>query len=154
MPASRCRCALLVAWLLYIAPATAEELLQSASPHLQQHATNPIKWQLWSPTVLPAPSGRLVFLSVGYSSCHWCHVMNRDVFSDGAVADVLEHGFLAIKVDRDEYPELDAGLQQIALLSGQGGGWPLNVIMTSAGVPLHFMNYLSAPELIQVLKRY
>ena len=80
--------------------------------------------------------------------------MNRDVFSDGAVADVLEHGFLTIKVDRDEYPELDAGLQQIALLSGQGGGWPLNVIMTSAGVPLHFMNYLSAPELIEVLKRY
>ena len=64
--------------------------------------------------------------------------MNRDVFSDGAVADVLEHGFLAIKVDRDEYPELDAGLQQIALLSGQGGGWPLNVIMTSAGAPAFY----------------
>lgn len=95
-----------------------------------------------------------MFLSVGYSSCHWCHVMNRDVFSDGAVADVLQDNFLAIKVDRDEHPELDAGLQQIALLSGQGGGWPLNVIMTSAGVPLQFMNYVSAPELIEVLTRY
>ena len=154
MPASRYRFALLAAWLFCMEPATAEELQQSASPHLQQHAANPIKWQLWSPTALPAPSGRLVFLSVGYSSCHWCHVMNRDVFSDGAVADVLQDSFLAIKVDRDEHPELDTGLQQIALLSGQGGGWPLNIIMTSSGVPLHFMNYVSAPELIDVLKSY
>jgi len=154
MPASRHKFALLAAWLLCIGPATAGELQQSASPHLQQHATNPIKWQLWSPTALPAPSGRLVFLSVGYSSCHWCHVMNRDVFSNGSVADVLQDNYLAIKVDRDEYPELDASLQQIALLSGQGGGWPLNVIMTRTGVPLHFMNYVSAQELINVLTSY
>jgi uncharacterized protein len=154
MATSRFRFALLAAWLWWLEPATAEELQQSASPHLQQHAANPITWQLWSPTALPAPSGRLVFLSVGYSSCHWCHVMNRDVFNDGAVADALQDDFLAIKVDRDEYPELDVGLQQIALLSGQGGGWPLNVIMTSSGVPLHFMNYVSATELIDVLTSY
>ena len=134
--------------------ALANGLLGAVSPHLLQHASNPVPWRNWSGDSFSDREDQLVFLSVGYSSCHWCHVMNREVFSQAAVAEALASDYLPIKIDRDEFPEVDGALQRMAVKSGHSGGWPLNIIMTSSGTPLHFMNYVPSDTLVTSLSRY
>ena len=107
-------------------------LAQEKSPYLRAHANNPVDWQPWGDDALARArrEGRPLFVSVGYSACHWCHVMAREAFSDTGVADFLNAHFVSIKVDREERPDIDQVLQVAhQALNGRGGGWPLSVFL-------------------------
>lgn len=84
-------------------------LLKENSPYLQQHAHNPVKWYPWGKEALEIAKkeNKLIFLSIGYSTCHWCHVMEKESFTDEAIAKLLNDDFISIKVDREEYPQID-----------------------------------------------
>src|SRR5262249_24545460 len=107
-------------------------LAKETSPYLLQHAHNPVDWFPWGPEALEKAKqeGKPIFLSIGYSSCHWCHVMERESFEDEEIARFLNEHFVCIKVDREERPDIDAiymtALQVYNQLagSGAGGGWP------------------------------
>lgn len=119
-------------------------LAGETSPYLQQHAADPVHWYPWGEAAF-AEARRLdrpILLSVGYASCHWCHVMARESFSDPATAAVMNEGFVAIKVDREERPDID-GLYQQALqrLRRGNGGWPLTVFLSPQGVPFYGGTY-------------
>ena len=114
------------------------KLAQSTSPYLQQHADNPVHWQEWGPEALQKSraTGKPILLSVGYSACHWCHVMAHESFEDESVAAVMNALFINIKVDREERPDLDQ-IYQLAhqMLAQRGGGWPLTMFLTPTQVP-------------------
>jgi len=125
-------------------PAFANRLKNEQSPYLLQHADNPVNWFPWSDEAfaLAKKEQRLIFLSIGYSTCHWCHVMEHESFEDTQVAALLNQSFVAIKVDREERPDIDQFYMQVATrLTGQGG-WPLTIIMTPEKVPLFAATYL------------
>ncbi|MGB8871795.1 MAG: thioredoxin domain-containing protein [Desulfobaccales bacterium] len=107
-------------------------LLESASPYLQQHAHNPVDWYPWGPEALERPrrEDKPIFLSIGYSTCHWCHVMAHECFEDQAIAAVLNEHFVAIKVDREERPDLDETYMNVVTALTGRGGWPLSVFLT------------------------
>src|SRR5215510_12669271 len=113
-------------------------LIHESSPYLRQHAHNPVDWFPWGPEALERARelDRPIFLSVGYSACHWCHVMEHESFEDPEVGQLLNEHFVPIKVDREERPDLDqiymTALQTYYALSGQrqGGGWPLSMFLT------------------------
>jgi uncharacterized protein YyaL (SSP411 family) len=111
----------------------ANRLAQENSPYLLQHAANPVDWHPWGAAALAlaARSGKPILLSIGYSACHWCHVMAHESFEDAATAAVMNEHFVNIKVDREERPDLDR-IYQIAhqLLTQRGGGWPLTMFLT------------------------
>ncbi len=117
---------------------------RSASAYLRQHAANPVWWQEWSPGVLKhaAENGRPLFVSVGYATCHWCHVMASEVFSDPGAADALNSGFVCVKVDRQERPDLDRYLMEFMTINYGQGGWPLNVVLTPGGAPFAAATYI------------
>jgi uncharacterized protein len=108
-------------------------LAQETSPYLQQHATNPVDWYAWGPEAFETAraTGKPVLLSVGYSACHWCHVMAHESFEDPATAQVMNELFVNIKVDREERPDIDK-IYQFAhqVLTQRGGGWPLTMFLT------------------------
>ncbi len=108
-------------------------LAETQSLYLRKHAHNPIDWWSWSPEALARAQqeNKPIFLSIGYSSCHWCTVMEGEAFSDPAIADYLNANFLPIKVDREERPDIDSiYMQALQMMTGQGG-WPLNIFLTS-----------------------
>ena len=108
-------------------------LAQESSPYLRQHADNPVHWQPWGPEAMAEAVERdvPVLLSVGYSACHWCHVMERESFEDARIAALMNEHFVCVKVDREERPDLDAVYMQATLtLSGGHGGWPMTVFLT------------------------
>jgi len=110
----------------------ANRLQHSSSPYLQQHKDNPVDWYPWGAEALERSraENRPIFLSIGYSSCHWCHVMERESFSNIQVAEVLNSKFVPIKVDREERPDLDHIYMQAVQMTTGSGGWPLNVFLT------------------------
>ncbi|WP_243149739.1 thioredoxin domain-containing protein [Thermaerobacter sp. PB12/4term] len=107
-------------------------LIHEASPYLQQHAYNPVDWYPWGPEALERArrEDRPILLSIGYAACHWCHVMERECFEDPAIAARMNAGFVNVKVDREERPDLDQIYQTAAQILGSGGGWPLTVFVT------------------------
>jgi uncharacterized protein len=113
--------------------AAKNRLAKEISPYLQQHATNPVDWYAWGPEAfeLARSTGKPVLLSVGYSACHWCHVMAHESFEDPATAKVMNELFVNIKVDREERPDIDK-IYQFAqqVLTQRGGGWPLTMFLT------------------------
>ncbi len=118
-------------------------LAAESSPYLLQHAENPVDWLPWGDVALARArdEDRLLLVSIGYSSCHWCHVMERESFEDPAVAAVMNEHFVCIKVDREERPDVDA-LYMAAVQSMTGhGGWPLNVFLTPEQVPVYGGTY-------------
>jgi uncharacterized protein YyaL (SSP411 family) len=123
---------------------TANRLGRETSPYLLMHAYNPVDWYAWGPEAFEKARAerKLIFLSIGYSSCYWCHVMERESFLDPEVAAFLNEHFVSIKVDREERPDIDeiymAALQIYfqAIGSGQGGGWPLSMFLTPDGNPI------------------
>ncbi|MDQ6976039.1 MAG: thioredoxin domain-containing protein [Mariprofundaceae bacterium] len=119
-------------------------LLGESSPYLQQHAHNPVNWQPWGENAFAMArlADKPIFLSIGYSTCHWCHVMERESFEDEDVAAAMNATFVSIKVDREERPDIDQVYMQVAQMMTGGGGWPLNVILTPEGKPFYAATYL------------
>lgn len=117
---------------------------KATSPYLQQHKDNPIHWQEWSKeTVEYAKSNnKILFVSVGYATCHWCHVMAREAFSDTEVALFLNEHFVSIKVDREERPDIDQYMMSFLVQMQGSGGWPLNVFLTADMKPLYAATYI------------
>ncbi len=125
------------------APTDTNRLDSAGSPYLRQHADNPVHWQPWDDAALAAANERDVpiFLSIGYSACHWCHVMEEESFEDPEIAEALNGSFVPIKVDREERPDLDQIYQTICQLVSGGGGWPLSVWLTPDGKPFYVGTY-------------
>ena len=118
-------------------------LLDAASPYLQQHAYNPVDLYPWGPEALEKArrEDRPIFLSIGYSTCHWCHVMAHECFEDEAIAAVLNEHFVSIKVDREERPDLDETYMNVVTALTGRGGWPLSVFLTPALKPFYGGTY-------------
>ncbi len=115
----------------------ANRLAGETSPYLLQHAHNPVDWYPWGAEALERARAldRPVFLSIGYAACHWCHVMERESFEDERTAALLNEHYVAIKVDREERPDIDAlYMGAVQALTG-GGGWPMSVFLDTAGRP-------------------
>src|SRR5712675_739736 len=112
-------------------PNKANRLAREASPYLLQHAHNPVDWYPWGDEAFAKAKkeGKLVFLSIGYSSCHWCHVMERESFENEDVAAVMNESFVCIKVDREERPDIDHIYMTAIQSMGQNGGWPLSMFL-------------------------
>ncbi len=124
-------------------------LSNDPSPYLQQHKNNPVHWQTWNEESLnyAKTQKKPILLSVGYSSCHWCHVMARESFEDQATADLMNKYFVNIKVDREERPDLDFVFQSsFQLFNQSGGGWPLTMFLDENGVPFMGGTYFPKEE--------
>ncbi|TDW91360.1 thioredoxin domain-containing protein [Kribbella sp. VKM Ac-2566] len=121
----------------------ANELGQSTSPYLRQHAGNPVEWREWSERAFAEARERDVpiFLSVGYSACHWCHVMAHESFEDAETAAYLAEHFVSVKVDREERPDVDAIYMAATVAMTGQGGWPMSVFLTPAGEPFFCGTY-------------
>ncbi|WP_031149806.1 thioredoxin domain-containing protein [Streptomyces erythrochromogenes] len=118
-------------------------LAHASSPYLTQHADNPVDWWPWEPAAFEEARRRdvPVFLSVGYSSCHWCHVMAHESFEDELTAAYMNEHFVNIKVDREERPDVDAVYMEAVQAATGQGGWPMSVFMTADGEPFYFGTY-------------
>ena len=118
------------------------------SPYLLQHAHNPVNWYPWADEAFAAAKalGRPVLLSVGYSTCHWCHVMESESFEDVEIATYINQNYIAVKVDREERPDVDAiYMKAVHLLRGRGG-WPMTVVMTPDREPFFAGTYFPARD--------
>jgi len=118
-------------------------LAREASPYLQQHAHNPVDWFPWGEEALTKAKteDKPILLSIGYSACHWCHVMERESFEDAGIARQMNEHFVSIKVDREERPDLDHIYQLVVQLMGRSGGWPLTVFLTPDQKPFFAGTY-------------
>ncbi len=112
-------------------------LAHETSPYLRQHAGNPVDWYPWGAEALDRARAedRPILLSIGYSACHWCHVMERESFEDDATAALMNERFVCIKVDREERPDLDAVYMDAVVALSGSGGWPMTVFLTPGGEP-------------------
>ncbi|MGH9466541.1 MAG: thioredoxin domain-containing protein [Terriglobales bacterium] len=121
----------------------ANRLAAAASPYLRLHASNPVDWHPWGEEALARARAldRPIFLSIGYYTCHWCHVMERESFSDPACAALLNDNFVSIKVDREERPDVDRLYMSFVQATTGGGGWPLSVFLTPDRKPFHGGTY-------------
>ena len=119
-------------------------LIFSASPYLLQHATNPIDWHPWSEEAfdLARSDDKPVLISIGYSTCHWCHVMAHESFEDREVAELVNRNFVAIKIDREERPDLDASYMEVCQMMTGQGGWPLTLLVSPDKRPFFAATYL------------
>src|SRR5258707_292126 len=109
----------------------ANRLIDEQSPYLRQHAYNPVDWYAWGPDALARAKSenKPIMLSIGYSACHWCHVMERESFENDAIARLINENFIPIKVDREERPDLDQiYMDAVQLITGRGG-WPLTMFL-------------------------
>ena len=119
-------------------------LVNETSPYLLQHAYNPVDWYPWGPEALSQAKtlDRPILLSIGYSSCHWCHVMERESFENDEIARLMNEHFVCIKVDREERPDLDEIYMQATVTMNQGqGGWPMTVFLTPEQQPFFAGTY-------------
>ena len=125
----------------------ANRLINEKSPYLLQHAYNPVDWQPWSDDVLDQAreEDRPIFLSIGYSTCHWCHVMAHESFEDEAIAAQLNRFFIPVKVDREERPDLDRIYMTATQAMTGSGGWPLSVFLLARRPTLFRRHLLPAP---------
>jgi uncharacterized protein len=119
-------------------------LIKEKSPYLLQHAYNPVDWYPWSKEAFQRAKAedKPVFVSIGYSTCHWCHVMEKECFDDFEVAQLMNQTFVCIKVDREERPDLDAAYMAVCQSMGRNCGWPLNVIMSPDKNPFFIASYI------------
>tara|TARA_Y100000991_G_scaffold210106_1_gene191024 strand:+ start:8859 stop:10955 length:2097 start_codon:yes stop_codon:yes gene_type:complete len=129
-------------------------LKYESSPYLLQHAENPVEWNPWDKKYLQSAEkeNKLVIISIGYASCHWCHVMERESFQDPVVAKLMNEKFVNIKVDREERPDIDKVYMDAIQLINGSGGWPLNVIVLPDGRPIWGGTYLSKERWLSTLR--
>ncbi len=128
-------------------------LANSASPYLLQHAHNPVDWYPWGPEALKRAKdeNKLILVSIGYSACHWCHVMEHESFEDEQVAAVMNEYFVCIKVDREERPDVDQiYMSAVQLMTGRGG-WPLNCICLPDQRPVYGGTYFRKNDWVSLL---
>ena len=128
-------------------------LSQATSPYLKQHENNPVWWQSWSDEVVEyaKEKNKPLLISIGYSACHWCHVMEDQSFEDEEVAQLMNEHFVCIKIDREERPDLDALYMNVVQLIHQAGGWPLNVFALPDGKPFYGGTYFPKEQWIELL---
>jgi len=141
----------------------ANHLKNEHSPYLQQHADNPVDWYPWGEEAFSKARNehKPIFLSIGYSSCHWCHVMERESFENPDIAKILNEHFVSIKVDREERPDIDKHFQEVyQLMNGRPGGWPTSIFLTDDLKPFYSATYIpsepkygmmSFPTLLEVI---
>jgi len=129
------------------------QLDQETSPYLLQHKDNPVHWRPWTREALDEAesTGKPILLSIGYTACHWCHVMNHESFSDAEIAGVINDNFIPIKVDREERPDVDQIYQTAASAAGGQGGWPLTAFLTPKGDPFLIGTYFQPSPFKTVL---
>jgi uncharacterized protein len=118
-------------------------LIHETSPYLRQHAHNPVEWHAWNETTLAKAKAedKPILLSIGYSACHWCHVMEHESFENERIAELMNRYFVNIKVDREERPDLDQIYQYVVQMFGVGGGWPLTMFLTPEKEPYYGGTY-------------
>ena len=128
-------------------------LKYSTSPYLKQHENNPVWWQSWSDEVLSYAKevNKPLLISIGYSACHWCHVMEHQSFEDHEVAQLMNEHFVCIKIDREERPDLDALYMNVVQIIHQSGGWPLNVFALPDGRPFYGGTYFPKIQWVELL---
>ena len=131
------------------------ELNNEKSLYLKQHSSNPVDWMPWGDTALSLAESekKLMIISVGYSSCHWCHVMEEETFSDEGAAKIMNEKFINIKVDREERPDIDELYMKSLVLMTGSGGWPMNIIALPDGSPIWGGTYLPKDNWINVLNQ-
>lgn len=131
----------------------ANQLISESSPYLLQHANNPVNWYAWNDETLALAKkeNKLILVSIGYSACHWCHVMEHESFEDEQVASIMNENFINIKVDREERPDIDmVYMGAVQLMTGQGG-WPLNCFALPDGRPIYGGTYFPKKQWVNVL---
>ena len=131
------------------------ELHLETSPYLLQHANNPVHWKAWNANslALAKKENKLIIISIGYSACHWCHVMEHESFEDNEVASTMNAHFISIKIDREERPDIDAVyMKAVQIMTGQGG-WPMNVVTLPDGRPIWGGTYFRKNDWINSLER-
>ena len=131
------------------------QLNKETSLYLKQHAQNPINWQRWTNSIFDVSQelDKLLIISIGYSSCHWCHVMEEETFTNDSIAEVMNENFINIKVDREENPDVDQAYMTASQLMTGMGGWPLNVITLPDGSPIYAGTYHTTSQWDDILKR-
>ena len=119
------------------------QLQYEKSPYLRQHMDNPVNWYPWNEEVFEKAKkeDKPIFLSIGYSTCHWCHVMAHESFEDAQVAEILNEHYISIKVDREERPDVDAVYMSVCQALTGSGGWPLTILMTPQQKPFFAGTY-------------
>jgi len=143
-------------------PAHTNRLIHERSPYLLQHAHNPVDWHPWGAAAFEAArqAGKPVFLSVGYATCHWCHVMERESFGDPEVARLINETFIPVKVDREERPDVDHVYMAVCQAMTGRGGWPLTALLTDKGEPFFVGTYFpkhsrpGLPGLLELIPRF
>src|SRR3569623_2522747 len=144
----------------YLSAMPSNRLLYEKSPYLRQHAQNPVDWYPWGEEAFEKAKreNKPIFLSIGYSTCHWCHVMERESFEDEKLAAYLNAHFVSIKVDREERPDVDKIYMTAVQVMGEGGGWPLNIFLTPDLKPFYGGTYFppepryGRPSFLQLLE--
>ena len=128
-------------------------LIHEKSPYLLQHKDNPIHWYAWGEEALQAARDQKkpIFLSIGYSTCHWCHVLEKESFENEEVAAMLNKSFICIKVDREEHPDVDQFYMNVVQAMTGSRGWPLTVIMTPEKIPVFGGTYFPKNKLIKII---
>ena len=131
-------------------------LIKEKSPYLLQHAHNPVDWYPWGKEAFEAAkkADKPIFLSIGYSTCHWCHVMERESFEDEEVGALLNKHFICVKLDREERPDIDKIYMTFMQASTGGGGWPMSVFMTPEQKPFFGDTYIRKPDFMNLCKRW
>ena len=134
-------------------PKTYNSLIKEKSPYLLQHSTNPVNWKKWSEkTLLKAKKeDKLIILSIGYSTCHWCHVMEKESFKNVKIAEIMNKYFICIKVDREERPDIDNIYMDAIQSMGIQGGWPLNLFLTPNKKPFYGGTYFNKESWFKIL---
>ena len=136
-------------------PTTSNRLRNAQSRYLRQHASNPVDWYAWGDEAFARAKreNKPVFLSIGYSTCHWCHVMERESFADAEIAKLMNDAFVSIKVDREERPDLDAVYLAVTRTLTGDAGWPNNVILTPDGKPFFAASYIPKEKFRALIPR-
>ncbi len=136
-------------------PEYINRLILEESPYLIQHAHNPVHWYAWGKEAFAKAKkeNKMIFLSIGYSTCHWCHVMERESFDNTLLADYLNKHFIAIKVDRERRPDVDKIYMTALMMTKGSGGWPMSSILTPEGKPFFSGTYFPPDTFLQILQR-
>ena len=136
-------------------PIYTNRLILEDSPYLIQHAHNPVDWYPWGPEAFETAKreNKPIFLSIGYSTCHWCHVMERESFENPAISSLLNQRFIAIKVDRERRPDVDKTYMQAVMMIAGNGGWPMSSFLTIDGKPFYGGTYFPPKEFANLLLR-